>query len=412
MNPSRNLLTDTFLTFLKLGLTSFGGPVAHIAIFRDELVTRRGWFDDRFFGELLAMCQLLPGPTSSQFGIAVGTHRAGYLGGVAAWIGFTLPSAILMTLFAILVVDPTVLGTADWFYGLKLAVVIIVGNALIDMARQLCPDLQRKGMALIGALVATLLGGFVGQFLALILGAILGAWFIKNVATTDDRSENGIQTDDNSGNLKQEWLVSRACLVLFVAGLIILPILAAVSANDSLSLFDRFYKAGALVFGGGHVVLPLLDSQFVETGWLERDSFVAGYGAAQVVPGPLFSIASYLGATVTHGPGGVIGAALATLAIFAPSFLLVWGVTPVWLGLARMRKARVVLAGVNAAVVGLLLAALYDPVATSAFRHVFDVVFVVAGWLILRSGRLPVWVLVPAYTIGGAVLVSAIPALS
>lgn len=391
---------ETFLVFLRLGLFSFGGPVAHIGIFRDEFVRRRGWLNDQSFADLLAMCQFLPGPASSEFGIAVGTRRAGYLGGLAAWLGFTLPSALLMTGFAIYLVDGnTVSDGGGWLYGLKLAVVAIVANAVIDMARTLCPDITRSLIAAAGAVLAAALTGFTGQFAALVLGGLGGLLLLRGVARTADP---GSETARH-GNRWVGWV----CLAAFAIGLALLPMIAAGNSDGLWALIDRLYRTGALVFGGGHVVLPLLESQFVDPGWLDRDRFMAGYGTAQIVPGPLFSISAYLGASVDHGAGLALGALVATLAIFLPSFLLVWGVSPIWDAVSRHGHARAALAGINAAVVGLLLAALYDPVVTSAIRQGVDVLLAVLGWLALRWGRAPVWLLVPAMAAIGVILKSA-----
>ena len=383
---------EVFRAFLGLGLTSFGGPVAHLGYFRDELVLRRRWLGEQAYADLVALCQFLPGPASSQLGIAIGLSRAGLPGALAAWLGFTLPSAVAMILFAYGVgafADPS---DAGWLRGLKIVAVAVVAQAVWGMARSLCPDRERATLAVVAAAIVLFWPTALGQIGAILLGGLTGALFMRG-AGADGGTHLAVPISRRGAVL---------ALALFVALLLGLPILAAASESMALRLLDSFYRAGSLVFGGGHVVLPLLQAEVVEPGWVTRDAFVAGYGAAQAVPGPLFTFAGYLGAVLMVEPDGVAGGLLCLLAIFLPSFLLVIGALPFWDALRRKPQAQAALRGVNAAVVGLLLAALYDPVWTSGIRAPADFALAAAAFLLLALWKLPPWLVVIATAAGGA----------
>lgn len=366
-----------FAAFLKLGLTSFGGPIAHLGYFRDELVVRRKWVDEAAYAELVALCQFLPGPASSQVGFALGLTRAGPLGALAAWVAFTLPSALLMLGFALASGELRGPIADAAIHGLKLVAVVIVAQAVWGMARTLTPNPRRAGIALAAAGVVVLAGGAVGQVAAILLGALAGVLFCRHVAITPGR-----------------WVpiaisrrVGAACLALFALLLLGLPVLAATVGLRGVALFDIFYRSGALVFGGGHVVLPLLRDALVMPGRIGDDTFLAGYGAAQALPGPLFSIAAYLGEV----GGGGTGAALALVGIFLPGLLLVVGVLPFWSALRNNAGVRAAIIGVNAAVVGILALALYDPLWTSSVASWADVLLIGAGLVALvRVGFPPI----------------------
>src|SRR5215468_4355635 len=342
---------EVLTVFLKLGLTSFGGPVAHLGYFRNELVTRRGWLDDRSYADLVALCQFLPGPASSQVGIGIGLLRAGLPGAVAAWTGFTRPSALAMVLFAYGVGALGDTGGAGWLHGLKVAAVAVVAQAVLGMARTLAPDRQRATLAVAAAVITLAFASAWGQIGAIVLGGIVGVLFLRGDAPLD-HAALPISVSRATG---------ASLLALFFLLLAVLPLVAAIYPAQWITEFEAFYRAGSLVFGGGHVVLPLLQAAVVPPGWVSNDAFLAGYGAAQAVPGPLFTFAAYLGAVMGPPPNGWRGAALCLVAIFLPSFLLVIGVLPFWEQLRRGAVAQAALRGVNAAVVGLLLAALYNP---------------------------------------------------
>jgi chromate transporter len=366
------------LAGLKLGLTSFGGPIAHLGYFRREYVERRRWLTEAAFADLVALCQMLPGPASSQLGIAIGTLRAGYLGGLAAWVGFTLPSAIALTVFAILTSTVDV-ASAGWVEGLKLAAVAVVAQAVDAMARTLTPDIPRALIAG-GAAIAMLLAPAPGlQVVVIVVGGLLG-WRLL-----------GRSRQIASASIPTRLNVRIGIGLLGVYGvlLVALPFVARAAASQVLAVADAFYRAGALVFGGGHVVLPLLRDAVVTPGWISEDRFLAGYGAAQAVPGPLFTFAAYLGAAFSQPPNGVLGAVIALVAIFVPSFLLVWGALPLWDRLRESASFAAALRGTNAAVVGILLAALVTPIATSALHEPVEVVLAVAGFVALMTGRVP-----------------------
>ena len=370
---------EVFGAFLKLGLTAFGGPVAHLGYMRDEFVQRRGWLDDARFAQLLAICQFLPGPASSQLGFAIGLLRGGWRGALCAFVGFTLPSALLMFGFALLA--PT-LGSglgAGVLHGLKLVAVAVVAHALVGMVRSLAPDLPRALIAVAAAALLLWAGGAWMQLATIALGAALGAWWCRQM-----RPPAGAPLVAPGGAR-----LGVACLALFLAGLLATLLLPASGTPGVAPLASAFYQAGALVFGGGHVVLPLLQHTVVDSGWVGRDTFLAGYGAAQAVPGPMFSLAAFLGAEVPLGWPAALGATVALLAIFLPGFLLLLAVLPSWARLSRHRLAGGTVAGVNAAVLGLLAAAFYDPVWTQGVRTPADLAIAAVGFGLLALARLP-----------------------
>ncbi|MFT0875664.1 chromate efflux transporter [Rhodopseudomonas sp. G2_2311] len=381
--PQSGTPREVLLVFLKLGLTCFGGPIAHLGYFRDEFVVRRRWLDEQSYGDLVGLCQFLPGPASSQVGLAIGLKRAGALGALAAWTGFTLPSALALVLFAYgaAALDGP-LGTG-LLHGLKLTAVAIVAQAVWGMSRQLCPDRERATIAVAAALIVLLSAMPIAQLGAIALGAVAGMWWCRS------------DTLQNFGDVGAR--VSRpigvAALLGFVVLLLGLPLLAQLSGSSIVAAFDAFYRSGALVFGGGHVVLPLLRDGFVGPGWVSDDAFLAGYGAAQAVPGPLFSFAAYLGA-IAAPVRGLVGAAIGLAGIFLPGFLILLGVLPFWHGLRRYSAAQAMMRGVNAAVVGLLGAALYSPVWTSTIRSTADVAVALTGFALLTIWRVPPLVVV------------------
>lgn len=384
--PARDKGTagEVFLAFLKLGLTSFGGPVAHLGYFRDEFVTRRKWLDERAYADLVGLCQFLPGPASSQVGMSIGLARAGYPGAAAAWTAFTLPSAVALVLFAYGVTHFGGALGAGWLHGLKVAAVAVVALAVLGMARSLTPDRERATIAVLAAALTLVVPLAWGQVAAIAAGGMLGLAFLHGDARAD--------------HARLPLAVSRrvgiAALVLFFGLLAGLPLLAANTHSQTIGLISAFYRAGSLVFGGGHVVLPLLQSSVVPPGWVGNDMFLAGYGAAQAVPGPLFTFAAYLGAVMGPAPNGWLGAAICLLAIFAPSFLLIIGVLPFWDQLRRRPSAQSALKGINAAVVGLLLAALYDPVWKAGILGPADYVLGMAAFVLLFLWRVPPWLVV------------------
>ena len=383
---------EVLLIFLKLGLSCFGGPIAHIGYFRDEFVVRRRWLDEHAYADLVALCQFLPGPASSQVGFSIGLLRAGYLGAAAAWTGFTLPSAILLVLFAYgagFLQGP--LG-AGLLHGLKLVAVAIVAQAVWGMARTLCPDRERASIAAVASVIVLFGGTSLAQISAIVFGAAAGLWLCRG----GQPSESGhliVPISRRAG---------MAALIVFLILLAGLPFLR--SLGSDAALFDAFYRSGALVFGGGHVVLPLLREAFVTPGWVSDDAFLAGYGAAQAVPGPLFTFAAYLGAVANPSAHGVPGAALGLIGIFLPGILVLLGTLPFWDALRRKTFAQAMMRGVNAAVVGLLGAALYNPVWTSSVRQPGDFGLALVGFVLLIAWRAPPLVVVIVSAIGGALL--------
>jgi chromate transporter len=391
---------EVLLVFLRLGLTSFGGPVAHLGYFRDEFVVRRKWLDEKAYADLVALCQFLPGPASSQVGMAIGLTRAGYIGTLAAWTGFTLPSAIALVLFAYGVGALGDTTGAGWLHGLKVVAVAVVAQAVLGMMRTLAPDRARATLAVIAAVVVLAFPAALGQIGAIVLGALSGVLFLQSEA----------QSDQAPLPLTVSRTTGAVLLAIFFVLLIGLPLLAAAIPSQTIKLIDAFYRAGSLVFGGGHVVLPLLQASVVPPGWVSNDAFLAGYGAAQAVPGPLFTFAAYLGAVSGPTPNGWIGATVCLLAVFLPSFLLVIGALPFWEDVRRRPSAQAALRGVNAAVVGLLLAALYNPVWTSGILSARDFALATGAFLLLFMWQAPPWLVVVLSALGGAVIASIWPA--
>jgi chromate transporter len=385
---------EVFIVFLRLGLTSFGGPIAHLGYFHDALVVRRKWLEEKMYADLVALCQFLPGPASSKIGIAVGLSRAGYPGAIAAWSGFTLPSAVALVLFAYgMATLGNALGTG-WLHGLKVAAVAVVAQAVLSMMRSLAPDRERATLAVAAAALVLASPSAWGQVGAILLGGLAGVTVLRIRAPTD--------------HVAMPHAVSRTtaiiAIILFFAILLGLPLLLAVYPSHTVRLFEAFYRAGSLVFGGGHVVLPLLQASVVPPGWVSNDAFLAGYGAAQAVPGPLFTFSAYLGAVMGPEPNGWVGAGLCLVAMFLPSFLLVIGPLPFWDDLRRQDWARSALRGVNAAVVGLLLAALYNPVWTAGITGTADFALASAAFLLLFMWQTPPWLVVAVCAAGGGLI--------
>jgi chromate transporter len=390
---SPSALAEVLRASLRLGLTSFGGPIAHIAWFRREYVERRRWLDEARFADLVALCQLLPGPASSQLGIAIGTGRAGLAGGLVSWLGFTLPSAVLLVTFALLAGSIDITG-AGWIHGLKLAAVAVVAHAVLLMWRALAPDGPRRVIVVVATGAALAWSSPIAQVAIIAGGALVGRIAVRAAP---------------GGAVREAQVVGRRTAVVaigaFVLLLVGLPAMRAALPAQEVALAETFYRAGSLVFGGGHVVLPLLHESVVPAGWVSEDLFLAGYGAAQAVPGPLFTFAGFLGAAMDPQPNGVAGAALALVFIFLPSFLLVWGILPIWDRLRGWTGARQALAGTNAAVVGILAAALYTPIWTSAVERPLDAVAAAAGFGLLALGKAPPWLVVALAAGAGEVLV-------
>ena len=386
----RGSALEVLAVALRLGLTSFGGPIAHIGYFRREYVERRRWLDEAAFADLVALCQSLPGPASSELGIAIGTRRAGMRGGLAAWLGFTLPSAAALIVLG-LYASSSDLSGAGWVHGLKLAAVAVVAAAVLGMARTLTPDWTRRGLALAALAVALLIATPLTQLGVIAGGALLGLLLIRNSAPPP--------TPDEASPLSRR--VGLAALGLFFGLLVALPLAAQIADSQTLNLVGGIYSSGALVFGGGHVVLPLLHATTVDPGFVSQDQFLAGYGAAQAVPGPLFTFAAFLGTVSNVSPSGIAGGLLALAAIFLPAFLLIWGTLPFWHDLRRSSSFRRALSGTNAAVVGLLAAALYNPVWTSAVGSWIDVAICAAAFVVLVGARTPPIVVVVLCAVAG-----------
>lgn len=385
---------DVFRIFLRLGCTSFGGPTAHLGYFRDEFVEKRRWFSDKQYADLVALCQFLPGPASSQVGMAIGLQRAGYLGMFLAWVGFTLPSVLLMVAFALGVAQLGDISEAGWLLGLKAAAVAVVAQAVYGMTKNLVTDKIRAAIAVASLVVVLLVPHPLIQVGAIVLGIAVGLAFLR-----DSEQESGEPAADTGSRT-----LGAVCLLLFFALLLVLPIVARLIGTTGAGIFDTFYRAGALVFGGGHVVLPLLETVTVGQGLVGHDTFLAGYGAAQAMPGPLFTFASFLGAS-TPEVNWVAGATIATLAIFLPAALLVLGAMPFWDRIRQMPRAGAALAGANAAVVGILGAALYTPVFTEGINGVGTFSIAVVCYAALTSWKVPPWAVVfGAALVGWAVL--------
>ena len=393
-NVGRSSPLEVFRIFLRLGLTSFGGPVAHLGYFRTEFVARRKWLDEAAFADIVALCQFLPGPASSQTGLSIGILRAGLPGALAAWLGFALPSALAMIAFGYGVGWAGDLSHAAWLHGLKIVAVAVVANAVWGMARNLCPDAMRATIAIAAAVAVLATPTAASQIGAIIGGGLLGWWLLRGA-------------DVGSGaaltvGIPRSWAWPAG--VLFFALLFGLPLLQASVPSQALTEFDAFYRSGALVFGGGHVVLPLLQAAVVPPGWVDNNVFLAGYGAVQAVPGPLFTFSAYLGTVMRPPPNGWLGGLICLVAIFLPSPLLLIAALPYWETLRRKPAVKSALRGVNAAVVGILLAALYNPVWTSAIFGPRDFAIGIAAFLALALWAVPPWLVV----IGGAVTTSVV----
>ncbi len=376
---------EVFRIFLRLGVTSFGGPVAHLGYYRAEFVERRKWLDEHSYADIVALCQFLPGPASTQVSMSIGILRAGLPGAFAAWLGFTMPSAMAMILFGYGVTRFGDLSHAAWLHGLKIVAVAVVAQAVWGMARSLCPDKERASVAVGAAILALAVPSAAGQVGAIVVGGLIGWGLLANTASAQPSAPLAVHLPRS---------LSIAAALLFFGLLIGLPLLAAALPAQPIKLFDSFYRSGALVFGGGHVVLPLLQAEVVPPGWVSNDAFLAGYGAAQAVPGPLFTFAAYLGTVMGPAPNGWVGGLLCLVAIFLPSFLLLIGALPFWDALRRRPAVQLALLGVNAAVVGLLLAALYRPVWTSAIFGPADFALGIVAFLLLALWAVPPWLVV------------------
>lgn len=385
---------EVLRVFLKLGLTSFGGPIAHLGYYRAEFVARREWLDEKTYADLVALSQFLPGPASTKVGIAVGFLRAGYAGAFIAWAGFTLPSAIALVLFAYGVDAFGAALGGGWLHGLKVVAVAVVAQAVLGMMRTLAPDRTRATLAIIAAVIVLTFPTTWGQIGAIAFGFVAGVGILQ-VGAPADHVSLPIPAGRTAG---------AVLLAIFFAILLGLPLLVAAFPNHGLALFEAFYRAGSLVFGGGHVVLPLLQASVVPPGWVDNDAFLAGYGAAQAVPGPLFTFSAYLGAVMEPQPNGWAGAMLCLVAMFLPAFLITLGVLPFWDHFRRMPIVQSALRGINAAVVGLLLAALYDPVWTAGITGPYDFALAAAAFLLLFMWQAPPWLVVVLSALGGAAI--------
>ncbi|MCV2868462.1 chromate efflux transporter [Defluviimonas sp. WL0002] len=381
--------TEVFSAFLKLGLTSFGGPIAHLGYFRDELVTRRGWLSDHAYADLVALCQFMPGPASSQVGFALGLMRAGWLGALAAFVAFTLPSALIMLVFAMTAARISGPVGTGALHGLKIVAVAIVAQAVWGMARSLCPNRERASIAVGAVAILAFVPGALGMVAAIIFGAAAGVMLGQG---TSQAVGGHVPMPVRRGQ-------AGLALAIFVALLAILPI--AAGGAQILAVIDGFYRAGALVFGGGHVVLPLLQAEVVSPGWVSPDQFLAGYGAAQAVPGPLFTFSAYLGATLGPEPNGIAGAMVALASLFLPGFLILIAILPFWDRFRAMPSAQSVMQGANAAVVGILGSALYTPVFTGAIGDTRDFALAIAAFVALTAWRAPPWTVVMFAAAGG-----------
>lgn len=387
---------DVALVFLRLGCLSFGGPIAHLSYLRAEIVERRGWLDDDTYGDLVALCQFLPGPASSQVVFAIGMHRARIWGGLAALSCFTLPSALLMIALAYGLATLVDLGNVAWIHGLKLAAVAVVARAVWGMGKALCPDRARLCVCVISACLLLVVPGAAAQLGVIVAGALLGWWYYSATVETGSPPANG--------GARGGHPVAALALVLFGALLFFLPALGSLTGSRTLDVFDSFYRSGALVFGGGHVVLPLLRAELVPRGWVSDDQFLAGYGAAQALPGPLFAFAAYLGAMMEQGAQRWLMGAWCLFAIYLPAILLVGGALPFWHRARATVWARAALMGANASVVGVLLAALYDPVITESVRGAKDVALAIAAFGLLEYWKAPPWLVIMTMAMAGSLL--------
>jgi chromate transporter len=377
---------EVFAAFLKLGLTSFGGPIAHLGYFRNEFVERRKWLDETAYADLVALCQFLPGPASSQVGFSLGILCGnGLLGGLAAWFAFTMPSALILFAFAMSAAAFTGPVAEGFLHGLKLVAVAVVAQAIWGMSQTLTPDRTRAGIALAAIAIVVFFAGSFGQIAAIVLGACAGLWFCRGEVAPPVSGHLNFPVTRRGGII---------ALVVFTVLLLIPPAVATATGSQSLALFNAFFRSGALVFGGGHVVLPLLQAQVVTPGWVSNEAFLAGYGLAQAVPGPLFTFAAYLGAVMGPPPNGLAGAVIALVAIFLPGLLLVYGMLPFWEAMRTRPAAQAAMRGTNAAVVGILGAALYNPVWTSAVLTPRDFALALTGFLLLTVWKVPPWIVV------------------
>ena len=389
--PKPESVLSIFSAFLKLGSTSFGGPIAHLGYLRTEFVERRKWLDDKAYADLVGLCQFLPGPASSQVGFALGVSQRGVPGGVAAWLGFTLPSAVVMIAFAYGLQLWHGASESGWLHGLQVAAVAVVAQAVWSMGRQLCPDRTRASLAAAAAWLLLAWPSAFAQICAIGVGAVLGWGLLQPEAEAPTETRYPASRG-----------IARIAWVLLIGLLIVLPIAARSTGNYAVSMFDGFFRSGSLVFGGGHVVLPLLREEVVPRGWISESDFLAGYGMAQALPGPLFTFAAYLGAASNGQPNGWIGGCVALCAIFLPGLLVVLGALPYWNDWRRRPAIRAAMNGVNAAVVGILVAALYDPIFISAVRSRMDFALALAGFALLVFWRVsPVWVVGAAALAGG-----------
>jgi chromate transporter len=384
---------EVFRVFLRLGMTSFGGPVAHLGYFHNEFVQKRKWIQETAYADLVALCQFLPGPASSQVGMAIGLQRAGVFGAVAAWLGFTLPSALFLTLFGIGISKYDVNLYAGWLHALKVVALAVVAQAIWSMGFKLCPDKKRISLMAVTCVITVLLPSVWTQLVMLALAGAAGIYLLKEDQT--------LPQDPLEISLSKS--VASKILIAFAALLVVLPLLAVTTSSPSLQLFDSFFRTGSLVFGGGHVVLPLLQTEVVKPGWVSQSMFMAGYGAAQGIPGPLFSFSAYLGAVSTISPNSWWGAWICMIAIFLPSFLLVMGLLPFWEKVRSHQKVRFALLGVNAAVVGLLLAAFYQPVWTSSILSAKDFSLALIAFILLMFWKLPSWTVVLVGALSGMI---------
>lgn len=382
-------LMEVLVVSTKLGLTSFGGPAAHLGYFHNEYIRKRQWMDERSYADLVALCQFLPGPASSQVGIGIGVIRVGLLGGVTAWLGFTLPSVLALIMFAFLLKGFDISSTG-WIHGLKIVAVAIVAQAIIGMGQKLTPDKKRVTIAIIASSITLMWQTAFSQVLLVVAAGLIGLWMYRKTPVSD--------ASDFSVSISRVFAI--ICLFIFLVLLFVLPLLRQITDNGWISLFDSFYRSGSLVFGGGHVVLPILERETVPAAWVSKDDFLAGYGAAQAVPGPLFTFAAYLGVMAK----GVLGAIVATFAIFLPAFLLIVGALPFWNSLRKSSHIQGALMGINAAVVGILLAALYNPLWTTAIREPADFALASIMFIMLVFWKLPPWVAVISGAAGGVLI--------
>jgi chromate transporter len=395
-NQSRGSFFEVLRVSTRLGLTSFGGPIAHLGYFHEEYVQRKKWIDEQSYADLVALCQFLPGPASSQVSIAIGIFRARLLGGLAAWIGFTLPSALALVAFAFGIGAFASMADAGWLHGLKIVAVAVVAQAVWGMARSLCPDRERATIAIVASIVTLTWPNAVGQLSSIAVAGLVGLFAFRDTSST---SFSHMRFPIGKKLGVAAWIV-------FFILLVGLPLVRQIVSSHALEVFDSFFRVGSLVFGGGHVVLPLLQTEVVGPGWVSNEQFVAGYGAAQAVPGPLFTFSAYLGAVMATEPSGWTGAALALVAIFLPSFLLLTGALPFWDLLRSMPAFQSALKGINAAVVGLLLTALYNPVWTSAIHSPADFGLGLTAFGLLMFWKCPPWLVVVLTALGGEVISS------